>query len=75
MPNQAQDYAMQIRLKIKAKSGSHAVQMCQTGHTNIPNHAQIRRPLRDPLKRKSSYPFHSSLGQRHRTHLQRGEAN
>ena len=50
MPNQAQDYA---------KSGSHAVQMCQTGHTNIPNQAQIRRPLRDPLERKSSYPFHS----------------
>ena len=34
--------------------------MCQTGHTNIPNQAQIRRPLRDPLERKSSYPFHSA---------------
>ena len=33
--------------------------MCQTGHTNIPNQAQIRRPLRGPLERKSSYPFHS----------------
>ena len=34
--------------------------MCQTGHANIPNQAQIRRPLRDPLERKSSYPFHSA---------------
>ena len=33
--------------------------MCQTGHTDVPNQAQIRRPLRDPLERKSSYPFHS----------------
>ena len=33
--------------------------MCQNGHTNIPNQAQIRRPLGDPLERKSNYPFHS----------------
>ena len=33
--------------------------MCQTGRTNIPNQAQNRRPLQDPLERKSSYPFHS----------------
>ena len=65
MPNQAQDYA---------KSGSHAAQVCQTGHTR-PNQAQIRRPLPGTLEIKSSHPFHSSLGQRHRTHLQRGEAN
>ena len=62
----------QIRLKNKP---NQAVQMCQTGHTNITNLAQIGRPLRDPLKGKSSYPFHSSLVQRYRTHLQRGEAN
>ena len=77
-PKQAHRYAKpgsklcQIRLKNKP---NQAVQMCQTRHTNIPNQAQIRRPLRDPLERKSSYPFHSSLGQRYRTHLQRGEAN
>ena len=33
--------------------------MCQTGHTNISNQAQNRRPLQHPLERKSSYPFHS----------------
>ena len=38
---------------------------------------QIRLKLGDQYethwKEKSSYPFHSSLGQRHRTHLQPGE--
>ena len=75
-PNQAHRYA---------KSGSR---LCQIRLKNKPNQAhmphkcakpgiqgQIRRPLPDTLERKSSYPFHSSLGQRHRTHLQRGEAN
>ena len=87
MPNQAQDYAKtasqicQIRLKImpnhakkSAKSGSHAAQMCQAGHTR-PNQAQMRRPLPGTLEINSSYPFPFSLGQRHRTHLQRGEAS
>ena len=52
MPNQAKNKPNQAHMPYKyAKPGTQVY--------------QIRLTLRDPLEEKASYPFHSSLGQRH----------
>ena len=73
MPNQAQDYA---------KSGQKISQIRLTCRTNVPNRAHKytksgsnRATTTRPTGKKIQFSLALSLEQRHRTHLQRGEAN